>query len=352
MLLLQATCRLLTETLHPIERAAATELVSRRGGPEDAEALLPLLLDDPVAHADFIDPVVRHGDRAMVERLFDRFVANDRLIDGAPDALLWAFGWAGLEQARPMLFHYACEQNWDAAPAAVDGLVHLSPSGMETEVRTAVETCVGKSLFAEYLPALAGWIGDAELVDRFLVDDGKTELPSTDCMAGVILAVGLLGPAGRQRLYDLFWANHYPMIWSDQPCATGVAMRMTGLGVAELAAELRARLAASAEAPPHWWFALVKVMADHQIGSHDAPPPWRFLPPPETPLDLHRALFGPNDGWDEGLDHHAFHRLDQDGGWLQHEIHNLRRPIEDLIRREALEAELGGYSGSTTTAVP
>lgn len=338
--MLHATRRLLTERLHPLERAAAVELVSLRGGREDAEALLPLLLADPEAHGDLVDPVARHGSRSMAERLFDRFVADGRLVDGAPVDLLWAFGWAGLEQARPVLFAHAQEQNWDAAPAAVDGLVHLSPDGMEDQVRAAVGSCVGKSLFAEHLPALAGWIGDEELVDRFLVDDGRTELPSTDCMAGVVLAVGLLGPAGRRRLHDLFWASPHPMIWSDQPHATGVAMRMTGLGVAALAAELRTRIAASEETPPHWWFALVSVMAGRQIATHDAPPAWRFLPPPETPLKLHRALFGPNYGWDEGLDHHAFHRLGEDGGWLQGRIHDLRRPIEDLIRRDALVAEL------------
>ena len=347
--MLHATRRLLTDDLHPLERGAATELVSLRGGAEDAEALLPLLLADPVAHADLVDPVARHGDRAMTERLFDRFVADGRLVEGAPEALLWAFGRAGLERARSMLFRYACEPNWDTAPAAVDGLVHLSPDGLEEQVRGAVGTCVGKSLFAEYLPALAGWIGDADLIDRFLVDDHTS--PSTDCMSGVVLGVGLLGAAGREKLHTLFWRDQYPMIWGDATVATGCAMRMTGLGVAELAAELRARLAASAEAPPHWWFAQVKVMAEYQIATHDAPSAWDFLPPPEAPLDLHRALFGPNDGWDEGLDHHAFHRLGQDGGWLQHEIHNLRRPIEDLIFRHALAAELD-YSGSTTTAVP
>lgn len=350
--MLHATRRLLTETLHPLERGAVLEIVSTRGGPADAEALLPLLLADPAANGDLIDPVARHGGAAMVERLHDRFVDGDRLVDGADPALLWAFGWAGLESARRLLFRYACEPNWDTAPAAVDGLVQLRPDGMEDEVRAAVETCVGRSLFPEYLPALAGWIGDPELIDRFLVDDGRTERPSTDCMAGVILAVGLLGAAGRQRLHDLFWADQYPMIWGDQPDATGRAMRMTGLGVAGLAAELRDRIAASEEGLPFWWFVLVQVMAEHQIATHGAPPSWRFLPPPETPLDMHRALFGPNDGWDEGLHHHAFHRLGADGGWLQHEIHDLRRPIEDLIARDALIAELDAYSGSTTTAVP
>jgi len=265
-------------------------------------------------------------------------VDGDRLADEADPRLLWAFGWAGLENARPVLLHYTGEMTWDTAPAAVDGLVHLSPAGMENEVRAAVATCVGQNLFPEYLPALAGWIGDAELVDHFLTNDHTA--PSTDCMAGVILGVALLGPAGRQRLHDLFWADHYPMIWSDQPHATGVAMRMTGLGVADLAAELRSRIAASEERLPFWWFALVKVMADHQTATRDVPPAWRFLPPPESPLDLHRALFGPNDGWDEGLNHHAFHRLGPDGEWLAGEIHDLRRPIGDLIRRDALMAEL------------
>ncbi|WP_183252424.1 hypothetical protein [Brevundimonas basaltis] len=350
--MLYATRRLFTETLHPLERGAAVDLVSIRGGPADAEALLPVLLADPAVNGDLIDPIARHGDAAMVRRLYDRFVEGGRMVDGADPRLLWAFGWAGLEEARPMLFHYACEPNWDSAPAALDGLVHLPPDGLEAEVRAVVGACVGRPLFAEYAPALAGWIGDAELLDRFLVEDGKTELPSADCLAGVILGVGLLGPAGRQRLHDLFWADHYPIIWGDQPAATGRAMRMTGLGVADLAAELRTRIAASDEAPPFWWFVLVRVMAEHQVATYDAPPAWRFQPSPETPLDLHRALFGPNDGWDEGLAHHARERLEGECDWLLHEIHQLRGPVQDLIWRDQLLAELDSYSGSTTTAVP
>ena len=342
--MLHSTRRLITEALHPLERGALLDIVSSRGGPADAEALLPVFLADPAANGDLIDPVARHGSRAMVERLYDRFVDGDRLMDGADPGLLWAFGWAGLEEARPMLFHYACEPNWDAAPTAIDGLVHLSPAGLEDEVRAAVKACVGKALFAEYLPALAGWIGDADLVDRFLVDDGKTELPSTDCLAGVILAVGLLGTAGRKRLHDLFWADFYPMIWGDQPAAVGRAMRMTGLGVADLADELRARLAATDDPPPHWWFSIVRAMAEDQIATYDTPPAWRFLPPPEGPLDLHRSVFGPNGGWDEGLAHEAQQRLGPDGDWLSHEIHRLRRPIEDLIVWDALSAELAAAS--------
>lgn len=350
--MLHATRRLLTERLHPLARAAAVELVSLRGGRGDAEALLPLLLADPEAHGDLVDPVVRHGSRSMAERLFDRFVAHGRLVDGAPVDLLWAFGWAGLEQARPVLIAHAQEPNWDAAPAAVDGLVQLPPDGMEAQVREAVQTCVGKWLFAEYLPALAGWIGDEELVDRFLVDDGRTELPSTDCMAGVVLAVGLLGRAGRERLRALFWNGRYPSIWYESVRATGRAMRLTGLGVLDLAAELRGRLADPDVEAEHWWFVLVRDMARHQAETHGAPSVWRFLPPPESPLDLHRAVFGPNDGWDEGLGHLAMQRLGVDGEWLSGEIHDLRRPIEDLIRRDALLAELDAYSASTTTAVP
>lgn len=337
--MLHATRRLLTDTLHPLERGAAIKLVSLRGGPEDAEALLPRLLADPVDKGGMVEPIARHGDKAMVERLFDRFVVDGRLVEGAPHDLLWAFGWAGLERARPILFTHACAANWDAAPAAIDGLVQLSPDGMEDQVRAAVQTCVGKWLFAEYLPALAGWIGDAELVDRFLIDDGKTDLPSTNCMAGVVLAVGLLGPAGRQRLHDLFWTSQYPTIWDESVLATGRAMRLTGLSVLDLATELRARLQHPELKPAHWWFVLVRNMALHQAETHGVPPVWRFLPPPEPALDLHRALFGPNDAWEEELGRPAMERLGVDGEWLSGEIHDLRRPIEDLIRREALLAE-------------
>ena len=336
--MLRSTRRLLTEDVHALERSALIEVVSARGDAADAEALAPRLLADAEPQWDLLDPVVRHGDAATVERLHDRFVTGDRLAEGAAPELLWAFGWAGLERARPMLFDYAREMNWDTAPAAVDGLVQLSPAGLEDEVRAAVETCVDRNLFPEYLPALAGWIGDAELVDRFL-HDGHTS-PSTDCMAGVVLAVGLLGAAGRPRLHELFWNGPYPSIWYEPVGAAGRALRLTGLGVADLAAELRTRLEDPELKPPHWWFVLVRDMARHQVETHDAPPVWRFLPPSEPPLVLHRALFGPNDGWDESLSHHAFHRLEGDGEWLSGEIHDLRRPIEDLIRRDALIAEL------------
>ncbi|HYC97807.1 hypothetical protein [Brevundimonas sp.] len=346
--MLHATRRLLTDTLHPLERAAAIELISLRGGPGDAEALLPRLLADPVGDGGLVEPIARHGDKAMVERLFDRFVADGRLVEGAPHDLLWAFGWAGLEQARPVLFAHACEANWDAAPAAVDGLVQLPPDGMEDQVRAAVQTCVGQWLFAEYLPALAGWIGDVELVDRFLVDDGGTDLPSTDCMAGVVLAVGLLGPVGRQRLHDLFWTDQYPSIWDESVCATGRAMRLTGLSVLDLATGLRARLQDPDQKPPHWWFVMVCDMARHQAASHGFPPVWRFLPPHEPALDLHHALFGRNDAWEEELGRLAMERLGVDGEWLSGDIHALRRPIEDLVRRGALQAELDACSRFTT----
>ncbi len=350
--MLHATRRLLSEPLHPLERRAALELLSLRGSAADAEALLPVLLAEPAANADLIDPVVRLGDAAMVRLLHDRFVDGERLVEGADPALLWAFGWAGLEDVRPMLFRYACEQNWDTAPAAVDGLVHLTPDGMESQVRAAVEACVGRNLFPEYLPALAGWIGDTELLDRFLVEDGRTMTPSTDCMAGVILGVGLLGPVGRSRLHDLFWASEYPVIWLDQPDAAVAAMRMTGLGIGALAGELRARAASTEGELPHWWFVIVEAMARRVIATRSLAPAWRFLPDAESPLQLHAALFGPNDLIAEDLGHLAFHRGGRNGEWLASQIHDLRAPIEDLIRRDALVAELDGYSGSTTTAVP
>lgn len=335
--MLHSTRRLLSEDVHPFERSALVEIVAARGGPADAEALAPRLLAAAEPIWDLLDPVVRHGDAAMVSRLYDRFVADDRLIKGADPQLLWAFGWAGLEQARPMLFHYAQEQNWDAAPAAVDGLVHLSPAGLEDEVRAAVETCVGHNLFAEYLPALAGWIGDADLVDRFLIADHTS--PSADCMAGVILAIGLLGAAGRGRLHRLFWTSDYPWIWNDNPRATGQAMRLTGLGVADLARELRARLETDAE-PAHWWFSIVRCMAAQQAAAWSAPAPYRFAPAPERPLELWSAVFGQDDTLEEDLGYIAHQRLGLNGEWLSGEIADLRAPLERLVVQEALLAEL------------
>lgn len=339
--MLYSTRRLLTETLHPLEESAVLDLVARRGGPEDAEALLPRLLSADEPDWSLVDPVVRCGDRAMVEALYDRFVKDGELVEGADPDLLWAFGWAGLEQARPMLFRSVLEMDWDRPPRALDGLVHLSPEGLQDQVRAAVRPLVGQSLFAEFVPALAGWIGEAELLDPFVYYDGRTPTPSTSCMSGVVLGLGLLGAAGRSRLHHLFWDSQYPIIWDDAARATGMAMRMTGLTVADLAAELHARLAASDERPEHWWFVLVHSMARHHAAEHGAPPAWRFLPPVEPALDLFHAVFGPGDGWtDDSLPDLATKRLGLDAEWLSGEIHDLRRPILDLVARDVLLAEL------------
>lgn len=344
--MLNSTRRLLTEDLHPFERSALVEIVASRGGRADAAALSPRLLTDAEPQWDLLGPVVRHGDAAMAGRLYDRFVVADRLIDRADPQLLWAFGWAGLESARPMLFHYAREpdwgaapgaRDWDMAPAAVNGLVHLSPAGMEDEVRAAVEACVGRTFFPEHLPALAGWIGDAELIDRFLIDDHTS--PSSTCMAGVILAIGLLGPAGRDRLHRLFWTSDYPWVWNETPRSTGLAMRLTGLGVADLARELRTRLETDAE-PQHWWFSIVRCMAAQQTAAWSAPAPYRFAPPAERPLEMWTAVFGQNDTLEEDLGDIAHQRLGLNGEWLSGEIADLREPLERLVRQEALLAEL------------
>lgn len=335
--MLHSTRRLLTEDLHPPEREALVGVVSMRGGGDDAEALFRHLLSDPAANWDLLDPIVRQGDAAMVQRLYDRFVDEDRLVEGADPQLLWAFGWAGLEETRPMLFRHACEMNWDKAPAAVDGLVHLSPVGLEDEVRAAVASCGGRMLFPEYLPALAGWIGDVDLLDPFLRDGGG-ENPSSDCMAGIILAIGLLGPEGRGRLHDLFWTSDHPWIWNDQPRATSVAMRAVGLTTADLALELRSRLKASEAEPPHWWFCLVRCMGSQQIADRGRPAAWRFLPPPEPLLDLWTALFGGD--FSEGLGQVAFDRQPSEGGWINKEYFELQSAIENLIPHEILVAEL------------
>lgn len=339
--MLHSTRRLLTGNLHPLERDAAVELVSQRGGPEDAEALLPRLLDADEPDWSLIDPVVRCGDRAMVEALYDRFVKGGELAEGADPDLLWAFGWAGLGRARPMLFRSVLEMDWDLAPRALDGLVHLSPKGLEDQVRAAVRPLVGQSVFAEFVPALAGWIGEAELLDPFVYYDGRTLTPSTTCMSGVVLGLGLLGPAGRSRLSHLFWEDQYPMIWDDAARATGMAMRMTGLTVTDLAAELRTRLASSDDSPEHWWFVLIRDMAAHQARTHATPAAWRFLPPSEPALDLFHAVFGPDGGWtDDSLPELAMKRLGLDAEWLSGEIHDLRRPILDLVARDVLLAEM------------
>ena len=337
--MLNATRRLLAEPglRHP-ERDALLDVIAVLGTPEDAEALLPVFMAAPDDHYDLVDPLVRLGDLPMAERLHAAFVADDALKPGAPHDLLWAFGWAGMEQTRDMLFRYAVGREWHESTSAVLGLLHLPLDGLEGDIRSAAAACFGKSLFQEYLPALVGRIGDVDLMHRLIAD--AREHASTDCFAGILLGAALLGPPGRDVFEDMVWDLSLES-GLHQARATAMGMGLLGMTVTDLTTWLRTRIAEAPETLKHQHFSTLRKIVMCHVSSPPSSSALRFMPPRrERMIDVWRAVVGDDILGKDSLTEIAHRMFSEDASWMRDEFVALEARIESRMYDEALLADL------------
>ena len=337
--MLNATRRLLAEPglRHP-ERDALLDVIAVLGKPEDAEALLPVFMAAPDDHYDLVDPLVRLGDLPMAERLHAAFVADDALKPGAPHDLLWAFGWAGMEQTRDMLFRYAVGREWHESTSAVLGLLHLPLDGLEGDIRSAAAACFGKSLFQEYLPALVGRIGDVDLMHRLIAD--AREHASTDCFAGILLGAALLGPPGRDVFEDMVWDLSLES-GLHQARATAMGMGLLGMTVTDLTTWLRTRIAEAPETLKHQHFSTLRKIVMCHVSSPPSSSALRFMPPRrERMIDVWRAVVGDDILGKDSLTEIAHRMFSEDASWMRDEFVALEARIESRMYDEALLADL------------
>ncbi|MEH6665633.1 MAG: hypothetical protein V7678_12330 [Brevundimonas sp.] len=337
--MLNATRRLVAEPglRHP-ERDALLDVIAVLGAPADAEALLPVFMDAPDDRHDLVDLLVRLGDSPMAERLHAAFVADDALKPGAPHDLLWAFGWAGMAQTRPMLFRYAVEGDWHESTAAVLGLLHLPLDGLEDDIRQAAAAGLGKSLFREYLPALVGRIGDAELMHRLIAD--ARQHASTDCLAGILLGAALLGPPGRAVFEDMVWDLSLES-GLMQARAAAMGMDLLGITVSDLTGWLRTRIAEAPETVEHWHFSTLREIVLCHLSSPPSSSPLRFMPPRrERLIDVWRAVAGEDILGEDGLAAIADRMVGAEAAWIRDEFTSLEQRIVMQVHREAMLAEL------------
>ena len=337
--MLNATRRLVAEPglRHP-ERDALLDVIAVLGTAEDAGALLPVFMAAPDDQYDLVDPMVRLGDRPMAERLHAAFVVDGALKPGAPHDLLWAFGWAGMEQTRDMLFRYAVGPEWHESTSAVLGLLHLPLDGLEDDIRRAAAACFGKSLIQEYLPALVGRIGDVDLMHRLIAD--AREHASTDCFAGILLGAALLGPPGRAVFEDMIWDLSLES-GLHQAQATATGMGLLGLTVTDLTTWLRTRIAEAPEALTHQHFSTLREIALCYVASPPSSGPLRFMPPRrERMIDVWRAVAGEDILGEDSLKEIAHRMFSEDAAWMRDEFRKLERRIELQMYDEALLADL------------
>lgn len=327
---------------HP-ERDALLDVIAILGTSGDAEALLPVFMAAPDDQYDLVDLLVRLGDRPMAERLYAAFVADGALKPGAPHDLLWAFGWAGMDQTRDMLFRYAVGREWHESTSAVLGLLHLPLDGLEDDIRQAAAECFGKSLFQEYLPALVGRIGDVDLMHR-LIADGR-EHASTDCFAGILLGAALLGPPGRHVFEDMVWDLSLES-GLHQAQATAMGMGLLGMTVTDLTSWLRTRIAEAPGTLTHQHFSTLREIALCYVSSPPSSSPLRFMPPrPERMIDIWRAVVGDDILGKDSLTEIAHRMFSEDASWMRDEFRALEARIESRMYDEALLADLPRITG-------
>ncbi|MFC7760021.1 hypothetical protein ACFQY4_19870 [Catellatospora bangladeshensis] len=226
--------------------SAVVEVILRHGSTSDARALLATFLDDPEARRRLVPVFARHGDPSTAGQLVAACLDGGRLRAGVPAEVLHAVGFLGYEPAERTLWEHV-EGPYDEAMNACLGLLHLPCRGLRTDIAGALERHFGANLFPEFLPVLAAKTGDPSWLGR-LVEWGEGGA-STDCNGGLILGIALHGgrarPAFTQLLWNPLWEAHGPGTGSDYWAYAGA--RVLGLSMAELYAELGARLQSDAD---------------------------------------------------------------------------------------------------------
>lgn len=228
-------------TAAPVE--AAVHTIVRHGSGADAAALLAAFLADPANRAHVLPALAAHGDAETAERLIAGCVHDGWLRDGVPAEVLQVIGWLGHEPATALLWrHGGLDGDHAVQSAALKGLTHVPCLELADEIDAALYRHRFRALFPEFLPVLAPKTGDPGWARR-LYDWGSTSngfgFPgaSTDCNAGLLLGLALLGADGLAEARELFGAALWSPRWEAWSGSTGT-LRAAYAGVRILGDDL------------------------------------------------------------------------------------------------------------------
>ncbi len=306
--------------------STVVDVILRHGSRSDAQALLPVFLEDPEAHQSLVPVFAQHGDLSMAERLLAACVRAGRLREGMPPEVLHAIGLLGYEPAERMLWGHV-EGQWDEAMNACLGLLHLPCRGLRTEIAQALLRHFGANLFPEFLPVLATKTGDPSWLGK-LVEWGEGEA-STDCNGGLILGIALHGDRARAEFIRLLWNPR----WQAYAGSTGsnrwayAGARVLGLSMSGLYTDLAARLKSDISTnDKRHCLATFAALLDYWAGR-----PWLGLSSAPDPTETCDALCDLLFEWstpdrDDSLIGLAGHVLDQDDHILTH-LHELENEL-------------------------
>lgn len=202
------------------------------GTQEDVQLLLDLFLQQPDFYrSSLLHPIKRQGTQAMAESLVAHCFNDKGLLkEDIPEDVLDCITWLNHPQAEEILwrhFHYEKADHSMHFSACI-GLLHFDLSAHQDTIVQAIEQCIGKSLFDEFVPTLVCKVNDAhkrdELIEQ-LYESGNT-VTSTDCNGGIVLGLALSSGKGEAYFKKLFWDEH----WEIQGGGTGTdSCAYTGL---------------------------------------------------------------------------------------------------------------------------
>lgn len=181
----------------PASIAPLAEAITYGGTWRDADALLPIVLahKEEVWVGEIWHAIAALGNESHGNALSAAFTEGHRLKPGVDESLLEALGRLQVRAAYPMLWDYALQsEDYCECKHAVLGLLHTSDA-REEAIAGAISNCMGKHLFAEFVPALVCKLHERASWLSRLYELGNA--CSTDCNAGIVLAFSLCAEEGR-----------------------------------------------------------------------------------------------------------------------------------------------------------
>ncbi|AHM63841.1 hypothetical protein ABFY57_08170 [Paenibacillus polymyxa] len=221
--------------------SAYTDVVAQYGTAEDAWELYWLFVEDPDHYVRglLLGPIMRCGDVALAQDMYERYVRNQTSQEHIPDGVLHVLGYLGYVEAAADLVAWLNGPYGAASVDACLGLVHLPCESFRERLATELEKAVNQNLFNEFLPLLSFKCTTEDMVPR-LVHWGERHA-SVDCNAGIIAGIALFGEKQKDTIRSILWNP----LWEAHGTATGscvwsyIAMQHVGLTFRELIQDIK-----------------------------------------------------------------------------------------------------------------
>lgn len=184
----------------------------------DADELLEAFLEAPDRFDSdlLLELIAETGEERHAAKLFASCIAGGVLQENVNQQVLETLGKMKYQPALSTLVRYALESDeYYPNMYAVLGLLEMRPAGLEQRIVAAIESTFGKSLFCEYMPALACLLPE----DRGLAEkiyEAGSNWTSPDCNTGYLMALAALDKHSDLKenyfiraLFDPIWEQAY-----------------------------------------------------------------------------------------------------------------------------------------------